>query len=271
MTPTKPGRSLFYAPELEPHRPHPLAFTWNWREHRSLARFILKWLLLAAPAALLAGAASALFLWGLDLVTRTRWNHPVLIYFLPLAGIPVVLIYNRFGKGSDRGNDLLMDHIHEPGTGVPVRMAPFVLVGTLITHLFGGSAGREGTAIQMGGALAAGTARTLKLNPADTRLLLMCGVAAGFGSIFGTPLTGAVFALEVLTIGRMSYEALIPCFIASVVADWTCRALGAQHMDYHQSITAVSSLELVFLVKAASSPAPCLASPASSSPSSPTG
>jgi len=224
---------------------------WDWDEHRRLARFVFKWLLLAAPAALLAGSASAFFLWALDLVTRARWDHPELIWLLPLSGIPIVLVYARYGRGTERGNDLLMEHIHEPGAGVPLRMAPLVLVGTLVTHLFGGSAGREGTAIQMGGSLAAGTARAFRLTHADTRLLLMCGVAAGFSSVFGTPLTGAVFALEVLTIGSMNYEALIPCLIAAVIGDWTCHAWGIHHTDYHQAITAVASLDAGVAVKAA--------------------
>ena len=225
--------------------------SWDWREHRALAGFVAKWTLLAAPAALLAGSASALFLWGLDWVTRVRWAHPRLILLLPLAGVPIVLVYRHFGKGSERGNDLLMDHIHEPGAGVPSRMAPLVLLGTWATHLFGGSAGREGTAIQMGGSLAATTARVLRLSQEDTQRLLLCGVAAGFGSVFGTPLTGAIFALEVLTIGRVSYEALIPCLVASVLADWTCRAWGIRHVDYHHAIQAAASIGLGVAAKAA--------------------
>lgn len=228
-----------------------MALDWDWREHRGLARFVLKWVLLATPAAVIAGSATAFFLWALDAVTRARWAHPELIWFLPLAGVPVVLIYSLYGRGSEGGHDLLMEHIHEPGGDLPLRMAPLVLGGTLVTHLFGGSAGREGTAIQMGGSLAAGTARALRLSAADTQLLLMCGVAAGFGSVFGTPLTGAVFALEVLTIGRMSYEALIPCLIAAVVGDWTCQAWGIRHTDYHQAIALVASLDAGIVIKAA--------------------
>ena len=116
-------------------------------------------------------------------------------------------------------------------------MAPLILLGTLVTHLFGGSAGREGTAVQMGGGIAATFARILKPDDASVRLLLMAGVAAGFGSVFGTPIAGAVFALEVLVIGRMQYDALIPCFIASLVAHWTCTAWGIGHTHYHVNVT----------------------------------
>jgi H+/Cl- antiporter ClcA len=115
---------------------------------------------------------------------------------------------------------------------VPSRMAPLVLIGTLITHLFGGSAGREGTAVQMGGSLAGTWARWLRLNEEDTRILLMSGVAAGFGAVFGTPLAGAIFAIEVLAIGRLSYQALIPCLIASIIGDEVESAWGIGHTHF---------------------------------------
>lgn len=131
--------------------------------------------------------------------------------------IPIVsgLMYRYLGQNSEAGNNLVMDQIHEPEVGVPTRMALLVLLGTLITHLFGGSAGREGTAVQMGGSIASTLGRWFKLSTADVRILLMCGVAAGFGSVFGIPLTGAIFALEVLSIGRVNYRSLIPCLMAS--------------------------------------------------------
>src|SRR5690606_17110250 len=139
-------------------------------------------------------------------------------------------------KSVTGGNNLLIDEIHQPGAGVPRRLAPLILLGTLVTHLFGGSAGREGTAVQMGGGIAGTFARLFRMDPAGVRLLLMAGVAAGFGSVFGTPVAGAVFALEVLVIGRMQYDALIPCFIAAVVADWTCHAWGAAHTHYQIAV-----------------------------------
>jgi H+/Cl- antiporter ClcA len=203
-----------------------------------------KWLAVLIPMAAAIGSASAFFLWSLDALTRVRFSNPWLLWLLPLSGLAVGWLYHRHGKSSAAGNNLLIDEIHQPGAGVPLRMAPLVLIGTLATHLFGGSAGREGTALQMGGSIAGAFARFLKLDAGSVRLLLMAGVAAGFGSIFGTPIAGVVFALEVLVIGRMQYDALIPCFIASLVADWTCAAWGIGHTQYHVAVATAAHLDL---------------------------
>lgn len=184
------------------------------------------------PMAVVVGSASAFFLWSLDALTRVRFAHPWLLYLLPVAGIAIVWMYRHLGGRAAAGNNLILDEIHQPGGGVPRRMAPLVLLGTLATHLFGGSAGREGTAVQMGGSIAAALGRVLRLKAASLRLLLMAGVAAGFGSVFGTPVAGAIFAIEVLVIGRLQYDALIPCFAASLVAHWTCLAWGIHHTTY---------------------------------------
>jgi H+/Cl- antiporter ClcA len=205
----------------------------NVREHLGNLWHLLRWTVLILPVAVLSGSASALFLWALDQVTRLRWEHGWLLFLLPVAGIAVGWLYHAFGRRAEGGSNLIMEEIHEPGGGVPGRMAPLVLVGTLVTHLFGGSAGREGTAVQMGGSLASVYARLGRIHPANLRVLLMAGVAAGFGSVFGTPLTGAIFAMEVLVVGRMQYDALIPVLVASVVGDFTCSAWGIHHAAYH--------------------------------------
>ena len=214
------------------------------------------WLVLVTPVAVLAGSASAGFLWALDAVTRVRFDHPWLLFLLPLSGPVIVWLYRAYGGESGRGTNLLIDEIHQPGGGVPVSIAPLVLVTTLITHLFGGSAGREGTAVQMGGGLAAGFIRWCRIGEQHHRMLLMAGVAAGFGSVFGTPLAGAVFAMEVLAIGRMRYEALIPCLLAGLGGDLVCSAWGIHHTQYHIGVAVPSArfgfghIDLLLVAKA---------------------
>ncbi|MDB6136547.1 MAG: Cl-channel voltage-gated family protein [Verrucomicrobiales bacterium] len=197
---------------------------------------LLHGILLALPVAGVTGSVVALFLWALDRMIELQWSHPSLLWGLPLAGAVVGLLYHRHGRGSEKGNNLLIEEIHQPGGGVPVRMAPLVLLGTLVTHLFGGSAGREGTAVQMGGSVAGGLAQWFKVGTENRRLMLMCGIAAGFGAVFGTPLTGAVFALEVLVIGRLEYGALFPVLLASVAGDTVCSAWGIHHTIYHLDV-----------------------------------
>jgi H+/Cl- antiporter ClcA len=182
--------------------------------------------------AVVVGAACAFFLWSLDAVTRVFFANSWLLFLLPVAGAAVGWIYQKFGKSAERGNNLIIDEIHQPGAGVPLRMAPLVLIGTLFTHLFGGSAGREGTAVQMGGSIAGGFCRKLRLNSRETSLVLMGGVAAGFGAVFGTPIAGAIFAMEVLTLGRIRFRAILPCMLAAFVGDRTCVAFGIAHSHY---------------------------------------
>src|ERR1700759_4151751 len=136
-------------------------------------RSLLKWIGIVVPMAAVVGSLCALFLWALDRATQARFDFPWLIYAMPVAGFLMVLAYQRFGRSAEGGNNLIVEQIHEPGGGVPLRMAPFILVTTVLTHLVGGSAGREGTAVQLGGSIASALAKTFKLSPAEIRILLM--------------------------------------------------------------------------------------------------
>lgn len=189
--------------------------------------------LIAVPVSVAIGSMVALFLWLLNRAIQFRFHHPWLLYLLPLAGIMIHLLYKWYGASAERGNNLIIDEIHQPGAGVPKRMAPLILITTVITHLFGGSAGREGTAVQIGGSLANFFSGIFKPTAADKQMILTAGIAAGFGAVFGTPLTGTIFALEVLTVGRLKHDALIPCLVAGFVGDYTVAAWGVSHTPYH--------------------------------------
>lgn len=194
--------------------------------------FVLKWITISFIISVCIGSASALFLYSLEFVTNYRESHLWIIIFLPIVGLLIGLLYHYYGKEANAGNNLLIDTIHKPEKRIPFRMAPLVFVGTVATHLFGGSAGREGTALQMAGAIADLFRKPFRLSAEDIRILLVAATAAGFGSVFGTPLAGAMFGLEFYLIGRLRYNALFPALISSVIADWVTKAWQAHHTHY---------------------------------------
>ncbi len=220
-------------------------------DHAAFLRMLVKWLALGSAVGVLSGTASAIFLTALGWATQFRLDNSPIILLLPLAGFIIGWVYHRFGSTAGRGNNLIIETVTaselEAASRIPLRMAPLVLAGTVLTHLFGGSAGREGTAIQMGGSLAAGLRRLLRLNWDDRRLLLMAGISGGFGSVFGTPLAGFIFGMEVQNIGRIRYEGIIPCLTAAIVGDLVTRAWGAAHSHYPH--LAETALDLPLLLK----------------------
>lgn len=190
-------------------------------------------IVLVIPVAIITGLMVAFFLWLLDFATTLRWTNDWLIALLPLSGVVITVLYQVFGNGTEGGNNLIINEIHEStNKGIPLRMTPIIIFTTVFTHLFGGSAGREGTALQIGGSIASYFSRLIKLSKTDNKVLLRAGIAAGFGAVFGTPVAGAVFALEVLSVGRIKYDALLPCLFAALLANIVCTACGVSHTHY---------------------------------------
>lgn len=200
---------------------------------QDIFRIFLRWCLIVLLVAAVCGTAVAAFLHLLDAVTQVRWQNGWLLYLLPFAGVVIYLLYRKAGPAVAGGNDTILREVMKPAAGVPALMAPVVLLATLITHLFGGSAGREGTAVQMGGSMAGMVGRWLRVTEAEMRLVLLSGIAAGFGAVFGTPVAGGIFALEVMAIGRLRYAAIVPCFASAFAAHYICLAWGATHTQYH--------------------------------------
>lgn len=194
---------------------------------------IFKWLVLCAMIGIAVGSASALFLYLLGSATAYREANMWLVALLPLGGLAIGLAYYYWGESVVKGNNQLLEEFHSPRKIIPFKMAPLVLMGTVVTHFFGGSAGREGTAVQMGGAIADQFTRWFRLSDNERKIVLIMGISAGFASIFGTPLAGAVFAVEVMMIGRLRLEALVPSAIVAFVANWSCSAWGAVHSHYY--------------------------------------
>lgn len=194
-------------------------------------RKLIRLMLLALGLGLLMGMISTAFLNALMWVTAVRSGQPLWLLGLPFLGALTAYVYQHHGKNAKKGNNLILDSIHQKTT-VPLRMAVLTFIFTISTHLFGGSAGREGTGVQIGGTLANGLADRFKLDKSDQRILVMAGLSAGFASVFGTPLAGAVFGMEVAFIGKLGKEALVPCVISATVSVWVTALLGITHTVY---------------------------------------
>ena len=207
---------------------------------------LVKWLLICSIVGIAVGSASAFFLVSLDWITHVRTSHTYLYWGLPFMGFVVGAIYHYFGQEVVKGNNQLIEELQEPNKVIPFKMMPLILLTTLLTHLVGGSAGREGTAVQMGGAIADQLKRPLRLTDMERKILLLSGISAGFSSVFGTPLAGTIFAMEVAIIGKMRYEAIFPCLISALVSDLVCQQVW--HVGHtHYAIALVPSLSVVSL------------------------
>lgn len=193
----------------------------------------MNWLGLGTLVGILSGTASAIFLALLSVATDFRDSHQWLLALLPAVGFGIGYIYHHYGANSVKGNNLLLEELYQSKNPIPLRMTPLVLFGTIFTHLFGGSAGREGTAVQMGGSLADQLTKCFSLDVESRRIILICGVAGGFASVFGTPLAGAVFSLEWMFNRKFRPRSIFPAFWTAFVAHWVCElGWGIGHTHY---------------------------------------
>ncbi|OKZ83034.1 MAG: chloride channel protein [Clostridium sp. 44_14] len=191
---------------------------------RNLAVFI-RWGIFSAFVGLFVGAFSTLFAFCLRQVTSFRTENPWLILCLPLAGVVIVFLYGVFRYKNDKGTNMVLSSIHAEAE-VPFRMAPLIFISTIITHLFGGSAGREGAALQLGGSIGQQLGKLFRFDEKDQRIVVMCGMSAAFSAIFGTPIAASIFSMEVVSVGVMYYAALVPCVFSSLVASKFANHMG---------------------------------------------
>lgn len=198
-----------------------------WQGIKNLAErliFFVKWLLLATGMGILTGVLGAGFYHCLSGATGFRQEHPILILGLPIGGLVIVWLYRVMGREHDKGTNTVISAVRQENT-ISWKMAPLIFVGTIITHFFGGSAGREGAALQMGGSIGNGIANALKMDKKNITMMIMCGMSGMFAALFGTPMAAAVFAMEMVSVGILYYAALVPCVVASLVASQVAKAL----------------------------------------------
>ena len=185
----------------------------------NLHRFAVscKWVIFSILVGLVVGLCGTAFCYGLIGATNIRLAHPRLIFLLPVGGLVIVGLYHILQNEKDTGTNLVISAIHS-GDKLPFKMAPLIFISTIITHLFGGSAGREGAALQMGGSLGNSIGKLFRFDDKDRNVMIMCGMSAAFSALFGTPMAAAIFSMEMISVGVMYYNALVPCVISSLVA-----------------------------------------------------
>ena len=202
----------------------------------------LQWILFAVVAGIVIGLVGTAFYHSMKFVTDLRGDFPLLILLLPVGGLSIVGLYHLFGAKKDPGTNLVLSAIHSEDD-IPLRMAPLIFISTILTHLTGGSAGREGAALQIGGSIGNGISKLFRFEGKEQKVFIMCGMSAAFSAVFGTPLAAAVFSMEVVSVGIMHYSAFLPCVISSLIAHEIALALGA-HPE-HFLVTDIPDFSLV--------------------------
>ena len=204
---------------------------------------VCKWLVIAGMTGLVGGVVGALFHHGVDYATELFGQWPWLLYLLPMSGVFITGVYHWM-RAHNLSTNNVIEAVHE-GSHIPIRLIPAIFIGTIFTHLCGGSAGREGAALQIGGDLGEHIARAFRLDDKDTRLGTLCGMSALFSALFGTPLTATFFSLEVISVGVLYYAGFIPCIVSSLVAYWLSLRMGVVPMHFTVVVPEIGAMVLV--------------------------
>lgn len=214
------------------------------------SKALLKWLVCAVLSGTLIGLVGALFHHALEQAAVIRQIYPQLLFLLPVSGVLIVFLYKKAGKSCNKGTNLVIDSVYN-GDNIPLRLTPLIIISTALTHLFGGSAGREGAALQVGGSLGSFLARLLKLDREDTSVMLMCGMSACFSALFGTPAAAAVFSIEVVNVGMINYPAIVPCVLSALIANAVSTFCGSSGTHFYvgniPDLTAVTAVKLILI------------------------
>ncbi|MCM1106658.1 MAG: chloride channel protein [Blautia sp.] len=192
----------------------------------------VKWVVFALLVGGVVGLCGTAFYFSLSFVTLLRAQNPWLIFLLPIGGLGIVGLYHLLKDDDDTGTNLVISAIHY-GDRLPFRMAPLIFISTVITHLLGGSSGREGAALQMGGSLGSSMGRLFRFDEKDKHVMIMCGMSAAFSALFGTPMAAAIFSMEMVSVGVMYYTALVPCVISALVAHGIAGRFGVTNDLFH--------------------------------------
>jgi H+/Cl- antiporter ClcA len=212
---------------------------------------LCKWLLTSVFIGLVVGGAGTFFYHAMSFVTTYRMAHTWLIYLLPFAGLLIIFLYSVSGQYNNKGTNLVLLAI-QTEEHISIKVSPLIIISTLITHLFGGSAGREGAALQLGGSLGDFFSQVFHFDEKDKKITIMCAMSACFSAVFGTPMAAAIFSMEVISVGIMHYSALVPCVMASLTASMLARYFGALPESFTISlIPELTPLTIVQMIIAA--------------------
>jgi H+/Cl- antiporter ClcA len=214
------------------------------RTHIPALKSFCKWTIIAIMIGLIVGLVGSAFNYSIRTVSNVRERYPIIIMFMALGGVIITWIYQILGLPHDRGTNMVLTAVRD-GKNLTLKNMVCIFIGTVITHLFGGSSGREGAGLQIGGSIASSIGTALKMDKSDERIITMCGMSAGFSALFGTPVTAGFFAMEVISIGILHYSAIVPCMVASVVSMMVSSHLGGESVFYQVTFPDISTIPIL--------------------------